>query len=86
MAADASKFQDLCKLLVAADEDSARRLTENLNPSSVVNVENRFNQITGHPLNKLNVSYRRTWTSYRSSSNRKWKLFVQLHFAEPVWK
>ena len=40
MAADANQLQDLREFLLAGDEDSARRLTENLNPSSVVNVEN----------------------------------------------
>ena len=30
----------ICVFLLAGDEDSARKLTENLNPSSVVNVEN----------------------------------------------
>ena len=40
MAADANQLQDLHEFLLAGDEDSARRLTENLNPSSVVNVEN----------------------------------------------
>ena len=40
MAADANQLQDLRDFLLAGDEDSAGRLTENLNPSSVVNVEN----------------------------------------------
>ena len=40
MAADANQLQDLREFLLAGDEDSARRLTENLNPPSVVNVEN----------------------------------------------
>jgi len=40
MAADANQLQDLREFLLAGDEGSARRLTENLNPSSVVNVEN----------------------------------------------
>ena len=40
MAADADQLQDLREFLLAGNEDSARRLTENLNPSSVVNVEN----------------------------------------------
>lgn len=40
MAANANQLQDLHEFLLAGDEDSARRLTENLNPSSVVNVEN----------------------------------------------
>ena len=40
MAADANQLQDLREFLLAGDEDSARRLTENLNPLSVVNVEN----------------------------------------------
>ena len=38
--ADANQLQDLREFLLAGGEDSARRLTENLNPSSVVNVEN----------------------------------------------
>ena len=36
MATDANQLQDLREFLLADDEDSARRLTENLNPSSVV--------------------------------------------------
>ena len=40
MAADANQIQDLRTFLLAGDEDSARRLIENLNPSSVVNAEN----------------------------------------------
>jgi len=40
MAGDANQLQDLREFLLAGDGDSARRLTENLNPSSVINVEN----------------------------------------------
>ena len=40
MSADANQLQDLREFLLTGDEDSARRLTENLNPSSVVNVKN----------------------------------------------
>ena len=39
MAADANQLQDLREFLLAGDEDSARKLTENLNPWSVVNVD-----------------------------------------------
>ena len=35
MAADPNQLQDLREFLLAVDEDSARRLTENLNPSSL---------------------------------------------------
>ena len=40
MATDANQLQNLPEFLLAGDEDSARMFTENLNPSSVVNVEN----------------------------------------------
>ena len=48
MAADANQLQDLREFLLAGDEDSARRLTENLHPSSVVDVENEdFYRVRG---------------------------------------
>ena len=40
MAADANQLRDLHKFLRAGDEDSARGLIVNLNPSTVVNAEN----------------------------------------------